>query len=117
MAPMFVSNKVRVIATLDKEGLAVIKHIKSDNQSIAISDIHPDLNVGVWYGLWAPAGIPKNIVAEMNRLINTALLTPKYRERMEILNIKIYGGTAESLGILQNRNLRILERISQELNK
>jgi tripartite-type tricarboxylate transporter receptor subunit TctC len=117
MAPMFESDKVRVIATLDKAGLAVIKHIKPDNQSIAISDIHPDLNVGVWYGLWAPAGTPKNTVAEMNRLINTALLTPKYRERMETLNIKTYGGSAESLNILQKRNLRTLERIAQELDK
>lgn len=117
VAPMFESDKIRVIATLDKAGLAVIKHIKPDNQSIAISDIHPDLSLSLWYGLVAPAGTPKSTVAEMNQVINAALLTPKYRERMETLNIKTYGGTAESLLVLQKRNLRTLERIAQELNK
>lgn len=116
MAPMFEADKVRVIATLDKSGLAVIRRIKPNNQSIAISDIHPDLDVGVWYGLWAPTGIPKNTVAEMNRVINAALLTQKYRERMETLNIKTYGGTAESLLVLQERNLQILKRIAQNVN-
>ena len=117
MAPMYEANKVRIIATLDKGGLAVVKKLKPGNEIIAISDIHPDLNVGVWYGLWAPAGTPKVTIDNMNKIINTALKEPKYREKMEMLNIKIYGGTAESLLVLQKRNLQTLQRISKELDK
>lgn len=117
MAPMYEANKVRIIATLDKGGLAVVKKLKPGNEIIAISDIHPDLNVGVWYGLWAPAGTPKVTIDNMNKIINASLKEPKYREKMEMLNIKIYGGTAESLLVLQKRNLQTLQRISKDLDK
>ena len=117
MAPMYEADKVRIIATLDRGGLAVVKKLKPGNESIAISDRHPDLNVGVWYGLWAPAGTPKSTVDEMNKIINTALKEPKYREKMDLLNIKIYGGTSESLLVLQKRNLQTLQRIARELDK
>lgn len=117
MSPQFEADKVRVIATLDKGGLDVIKKLKPDNPSVAISDAHPDLNVGVWYGLWAPAGTASAYTAELNTVINKAFKEPKYREKIEMLNVKTYGGTAESLSTLQKRNLQILQRIAQDLNK
>jgi tripartite-type tricarboxylate transporter receptor subunit TctC len=116
MAPQFMSDKVRIIATLDKSGLAVVKKLKPNNESIAISDAHPDLGIGVWYGLWAPAGTPKATVDEMNKLINRAFKETKYRDRMEQLNIKTYGGVPESLNVNQSRNLKILQRIAKEVN-
>jgi tripartite-type tricarboxylate transporter receptor subunit TctC len=116
MAPQFKADKVRIIATLDKGGLAVVKKLKPDNESVAISDTHPDLGIGVWYGLWAPAGTPKATLVEMHKIINTAFKEPKYQEMMEMLNIKIYGGTADSLVEKQSRNLKTLRRIAQDLN-
>jgi tripartite-type tricarboxylate transporter receptor subunit TctC len=116
MATQFKADNVRIIATLDKGGLAVVKKLKPGNESIAISDTHPDLGIGVWYGLWAPAGTPKATLVEMHKIINAAFKEPKYQETMEKLNIKIYGGTAESLVEKQSRNLKTLRRIAQELN-
>ena len=116
MAPQFMGDKVRIIATLDKGGLAVVRKLKPNNESIAISDTHPDLGIGVWYGLWAPAGTPKDTIDEMNKIINTAFKEPKYREMMDKLNIKTYGGTADTLNANQSRNLKILQRIAKEVN-
>jgi tripartite-type tricarboxylate transporter receptor subunit TctC len=117
IAPQFEGDKVRVIATLDRGGLAVIKKIKPDNPSVAMSDIHPDLNIGVWYGLWAPTGTPKAQIDEINRVVNRAFKDPKYKEKIEMLNIKTYGGTAESLQVNQSRNLRILKQVAQDVGK
>jgi tripartite-type tricarboxylate transporter receptor subunit TctC len=117
MAPMYEADKVRIIATLDRGGLAVVKKLKPNNESIAISDIHPELNVGVWYGLWAPAGTPDAVLSKMNKIINNAFKTLKYREKMELLNIKTYGGTAQSLLVMQQSNLKILTKIAQDLDK
>ena len=115
--PFFAADKVRVLATLDQGGLSVIKKIKPDSSAIAISTAHPELNVGVWYGLWAPTGTPKATVDELNRIINAAFKESKYREKMDMLNIKTYGGTSESLLVLQKRNLQILKRIAAEVDK
>ena len=67
MAPMYEADKVRIIATLDKGGLSVVKKLKPSNESIAISDRHPDLDVGVWYGLWAPTGTPKATIRRIKQ--------------------------------------------------
>lgn len=117
VAPQFAGNNVRIIATLDRGGLEVVKKLKPGNESVAISDIHPDLGIGVWYGLWAPAGTPKATIDEINKIINAAFKEPKYQEKLEMLNVKIYGGTANSLLTKQSRNLQILKRIAQEVNQ
>lgn len=117
IAPQFQDNKVKVIATLDKSGLAVIKKLKPNNPSIAISTSHPDLDIGVWYGLWAPAGTPQATLDEMNAVVNEAFQQQKYKDKIEALNIKYYGGTADSLIKLQAKNLKILKRIAEDLNK
>lgn len=117
ISPQFKGDKVRVLATLTREGLGVIKKIKPDNESIAISDLHPELNIGVWYGVWAPAGTPKTQIDEINRIVNTAFQQPKYKEKMEILNMRFAGGKPETLRAMQQRNLRILERLAQTSDK
>jgi tripartite-type tricarboxylate transporter receptor subunit TctC len=117
MYPQADADKVRIIATLDQGGLDVVKKLKPNNQVISVSSTHPDLNVGVWYGLWAPTGTPDATLKELNKIINTAFKEPKYREKMEALNIKTYGGTAESLVTSQNRNLQILKRIANDVGK
>lgn len=117
IAPQFEADKVRVLATLDQGGLGVIKRLKPDSPAIAISIKHPDLDVGVWYGLWAPAGTSPDKIDNLNKIINTAFKDAKYSAKIEELNIKTYGGTADSLLALQKRNLQTLQRIAQELDK
>jgi tripartite-type tricarboxylate transporter receptor subunit TctC len=117
MAPQLEDNKVKVLAALDSNGASVIKKIKPNTNIVSIAKTHPDLDIGVWYGLWAPAGTPKSVTDQMNRIINTAFNDPKYKEKVEALNIRSYGGKSEDLIKMQQRNLVILKRIAQELNK
>jgi tripartite-type tricarboxylate transporter receptor subunit TctC len=45
----------------------------------------PGLHVLIWYGLWAPRGTPKDIVARLNSAVREALADPGVRQRLSDL--------------------------------
>jgi tripartite-type tricarboxylate transporter receptor subunit TctC len=53
-----------------------------------------------WYGIVAPAGTPKEIVARLNTEINKALKSPDVVERLEKIGAQIFGGSAEEMETL-----------------
>jgi tripartite-type tricarboxylate transporter receptor subunit TctC len=114
VAPHFDADKINVIATLDNQGADVIRQIKPDSPVVSVAKNHPQLGIGVWYGLWAPAGTPKDIIKEMNQVVNDGLKKPANRQAIESMYIKKYGGTAKSLEQLQSRNFETIKKLSNE---
>jgi tripartite-type tricarboxylate transporter receptor subunit TctC len=49
----------------------------------------PGLYVSVWYGLWAPRGTPREIIARLNGAIVFALADPTVRQRLTDLGQEI----------------------------
>jgi tripartite-type tricarboxylate transporter receptor subunit TctC len=45
----------------------------------------PGLHVLIWYGLWAPKGTPKDIIARLNAAVREALADPAVRKRLSDL--------------------------------
>jgi tripartite-type tricarboxylate transporter receptor subunit TctC len=45
----------------------------------------PGLHISIWYGLWAPRGTPKDIVARLNAAVREALADPGVRQRLSEL--------------------------------
>jgi tripartite-type tricarboxylate transporter receptor subunit TctC len=49
----------------------------------------PSLDISVWYGLWAPKGTPKEIIAKLNAAAVQALSEPTVRQRFAELGLDI----------------------------
>jgi tripartite-type tricarboxylate transporter receptor subunit TctC len=47
----------------------------------------PSLDISVWYGLWAPKGTPKDIIAKLNAAAVQALSEPTVRQRFAELGL------------------------------
>ena len=47
----------------------------------------PSLDISVWYGLWAPKGTPKEIIAKLNAAAVQALTEPAVRQRFAELGL------------------------------
>ena len=56
---------------------------------------HPGANVIPWFGLFAPARTPADIVALLNRETNAVLKMPEVVEKFTALGIVITGGSTE----------------------
>ena len=55
-----------------------------------IAETVPGFTSGGWFGMIAPAGVPKEIVALLNREFNAAMSLPAVREQMLTLGLEIH---------------------------
>lgn len=101
---------------------AVIGHIKSGQlRALAVSsptrlDALPDVptvaesgyagfEADQWYGVVAPAGTPREIVARLNQQINLALASPELKKRLNNEGAVATPGTPEAFGALIVREI------------
>ena len=88
--PMVQAGKLRALA------------ITSSKRSPAAPDVptmeesgFPDFDVSSWFGLAAPAGTPKEIVAKLNASMNKVLSHPEIQKRLDDLGATNGAGTVE----------------------
>ena len=66
------------------------------------------LYINIWYGLWAPAGTPKDIIAKLNSAAVTAMADPVVKKRFADLGLDMPPPdqqTAQALGTLQKAEI------------
>jgi tripartite-type tricarboxylate transporter receptor subunit TctC len=69
----------------------------------AVAETLPGYELGVWYGLFGPAGMPKNLVQRLNEETNKALADPAVRARMDSIGVEIIQGTPQQFAtVLRN---------------
>jgi tripartite-type tricarboxylate transporter receptor subunit TctC len=71
----------------------------------------PDLEVETWYGAFAPAGTPAQVVQKLNSDLNTALREAQVREVLEKQGMTPVGGAPQRLGDLVKRELPRWSRV------
>ncbi len=57
----------------------------------------PLVEPSTWFGLFAPKGTPKDILARVNADVNAVLKTPEMQDKLAALGFAIVGGTPEFL--------------------
>ena len=62
---------------------------------------------GVWFGLMAPAGTPKEIIARLNAASVQATKSPEFIKRMTDLGYNIIPGTPEEMAAMNKRDLAL----------
>ncbi len=60
----------------------------------------PGFEVNVWYGLFAPGGTPKPVVAKMAADVNRQLKLPDFQEKLTALGVEAAGGTPAEFAVL-----------------
>ncbi len=58
----------------------------------------PRVTGSVWYGLLAPAGTPKEIIAKLNAEANRILAMQEVKDRMAVAGMQPAGGTSQEFG-------------------
>jgi len=63
-----------------------------------IANTLPGFNPEVWFGLFAPAGTPREVVARLNDAIVKSLALPEVKEKFDTAGAAATGSTPEQLG-------------------
>ena len=101
--PQLRDGKIKAYAVADKARLASAPTIPTVDEAGL-----PGLYVSSWYGLWAPKGTPKHILAKLNAATCDALTDETVRRRLADLGLEIPPQeqlTPEALGAFQKAEI------------
>jgi tripartite-type tricarboxylate transporter receptor subunit TctC len=88
--PLIKSGRIRALAVTSAKPLGALPGVRT----VAESGL-PGFEFYVWYGLWGPAGLSKDVVDRLNAEVNKALASPAVRERFESQGFEAQTGTPE----------------------
>jgi tripartite-type tricarboxylate transporter receptor subunit TctC len=70
-----------------------------------------DYGVDTWFGIVAPAGTPKDIVAKLNTAIVNALRAPEVKQRFDQLGYEAIGDTPEQFAATIKSDIEKFARV------
>jgi tripartite-type tricarboxylate transporter receptor subunit TctC len=86
------AGKVRALAVLTDQRITALPNVPTGVEAGV-----PGFTMPLWYGMFAPAGTPQEIVSRLAREIMKTLETPDMRERLAALGVDPWPGTPEQL--------------------
>ena len=86
------AGKVRPLAVLTERRIAALPDVPTGIEAGVAGFTMP-----LWYGMFAPAGTPRDIVSRLSRALVSALETPDLREQLTALGVEPWPGTPEEL--------------------
>jgi len=116
MAPHYEAGKIKIVAVLDSKGVDIVKKTNINANIVSLAKIHGLLDVPIWYGLYAPANTPTEIILQINQVLNTALKNSKYTDDINSLHIANFGGTPQEQQQLQTRILNNMRNVAKNLD-
>ncbi len=98
--PYVKSGKLQAMAIAGARRSAVLPQVPTLKE-LGVEGVEVDQ----WYGVFAPARTPKEVVARLNQALNTALADPEIVKRMEGHGADVEASTPEQLGALVRTDL------------
>jgi tripartite-type tricarboxylate transporter receptor subunit TctC len=118
--PLMFSNQLQAMPYITGGKLRVLG-VADARRSASLPDVptfaelgYPDYLVGVWWGIMAPAGTPKEIVALLNREIVASLKEPELKARLTAMDAYTVGGTPEEFRAFIDREIVRWGRVVRE---
>jgi tripartite-type tricarboxylate transporter receptor subunit TctC len=102
MAPFVTTGRLRMLAVLSAERAAAFPDVPTMKELG-----HPKLVVDTWYGIYAPAGTPPEVVARLNTELNALLQSPDVRDAL----------AKQGLSAVADRPERLSELVALELER
>ncbi|MEO7725695.1 MAG: tripartite tricarboxylate transporter substrate binding protein [Burkholderiales bacterium] len=90
--PQIKTGKVRALAVLTDQRIAALPNVPTGIEAGV-----PGFTMPLWYGMFAPAATPPEIVSRLNRELVKALEDPGLRERLAAQGVDAWPGTSEEL--------------------
>jgi tripartite-type tricarboxylate transporter receptor subunit TctC len=109
MYPFIQSGRVRL--------LGIAKKTRAPNYPDlpTIAETVPGFEAGGWFGFVAPAGVPKDVIAVLNREANAAMKVPEVRAKLEALGLEVWTESPEYFGKLMKSEYDKYGKIARDI--
>jgi tripartite-type tricarboxylate transporter receptor subunit TctC len=102
------SGKVKVLGVVNEKRVASLPDAPTIGETIKGFGATP------WYGVFAPAGTPKDVVAKLHAEISKALDAPDARDKLAAVGCEPYKTTSDQFGALVRSDLAKWARIVKD---
>lgn len=106
-APMMPSGRFRALAVTTPARSSLLP----DVPTLAETG-WPGAEVVVWTGIMAPAGIPRTVLRQLERVFMAALEQPDVRDRLAALGAEPVGEDARAFGQLLEKDMALWQRVA-----
>lgn len=87
------AGRLRALAAANAKRLTQLPEVPTFAESG-----YSGMEAGLWYGMLAPKGTPRDVINRLNAAISKALQQPDVRERFAASSVEIIGGTPQEFG-------------------
>ena len=109
MYPFIQSGRVRLL------GIGKATRAPNYPDLPTIAETVPGFEVGGWFGFVAPANVPKEIIAVLNREANAAMQVPDVRAKLEQLGLEVWNESPEYLGKLMKSEYDKYGKVARDI--
>jgi len=107
--PLVREGRVRALAIADTQRSPLLPNVPT-----MIELGYPDFVLNAWFGIVAPAGTPKSVVARLNAEINKVTRNPEVMAKMGELGAKMMNGTPDEFAaMMQAETVRLGKVVHQ----
>jgi tripartite-type tricarboxylate transporter receptor subunit TctC len=100
--PFIKQGRVKPLVVLSEKRVASLPNVPTSKEAG-----FPNFQMSIWYGMFAPAGTPRDIVDRLHREVAKALQDPALRQQMANAGMDPWLGTPDDLGaLLRNETVR-----------
>ena len=104
-------GKVRALGVTSKARNAAVPNIPS------IAELgYPTFEIGLWFGVWAPAGTPAAIVKKINQDINLAMQNPEVKAAYESKGIRATPMSPQEFSKFVREEMDKYQKIAKDAN-
>lgn len=109
--PQIRAGKVKALAVTTKTRSASLPNVPT----IAETAI-PDFDMATWFGMLAPKGTPKPVVAYLNDAVNKAVEGPEVKKSLATLGVDGVRTNPEQVGVVLRAELDKLRKVAKDTN-
>lgn len=109
--PQIRAGKVKALAVTTKTRSASLPNVPT----IAETAI-PDFDMATWFGVLAPKGTPKSVVAYLNEAVNKAVEGPEVKKSLSTLGVDGVRTNPEQVSVVLRAELEKLRKVAKDTN-
>ena len=108
--PHVKAGKLNLLAVTEAKRSSLLPQVPT------VAETLPGYELGVWYGLFGPANMPKELVERLNEAANQALADTAIRTRMDAIGVEIVQGTPQQFSAVLRRDADRYGKVIRDLN-
>jgi len=108
--PHVKAGRLKLLAVTEARRAALLPEVPT------VAETLPGYELAVWYGAFAPAGTPRDLVARWNAEINKSLALPEIKTRFDAMGIEAATSTPAQFDALVQADEQRYGKLIRELN-